>query len=405
MAVSLGTPSRRLVPVLSSVVDAIVAKLEIDEERLAANKVKDAKTFRAWLGDGHWSLVEKELYRAVVRDGSAYVLTMWADGVPVFTVREMFNGVCGARVVCEDGVPAYAFNAWSADDGVAYADFYYPDRVEKYRKSDDKKHWIPRTDAPDEAWPIAWVAEDGTPLGIAIVEFSIGESDIASSLQIARDINEALLDLLATSRTQGWPQRFLKGGRTADVLTNAFGQAVVNGSGNPIRRTVQASPGSIMLLSETSELGQLNPAASDSTVLDKLLELLSLVTTVPTHYFIGQWPSGVALIQAESRLNHKVEQHQAKISAAVVTMLRLAMRLANHFAGATYDPTQPITIPWHSPEIETDDLRREREAFKVDRVSKLVESGLMSRELAVRELHPNFDEMQIQAELARLGSQ
>lgn len=402
MAAALGTPTRRLTPVLASVVSAIVDKLEIDEERMTANKVKDVKTFRAWLGDGAFSAVEKELYRAVVRDGSAYILTTWQGDSPVFTVRETYNYICGARVVYRDGAPAFAFNAWSVD-GAAFVDFYYPDRVEKYRKADDKKDWAPRRDSPDEAWPVPWVAEDGTPLGIAITEFSVGCSDIESSLQIARDINEALIDLLSVSRVQGWPQRYLAGGKNPDVLTNAFGQSVVNGTGNPIRRTVRAVPGSIMLLSEGSEFGQLDSVTPNTAVLDKLIEMLSLVSTVPTHYFNdGQWPSGVALIQAESRLNHKIEQHQARLSTAVVTMLRLAMRLSNFFAGSAYDPNQPITIPWHSPEIETEDLKREREQFRLESIAKFVESGLMSRELAVRELHPNWDEAQIQAELMRL---
>lgn len=210
--------------------------------------------------------------------------------------------------------------------------------------------------------------------------------------------------MLATSRTQGWPQKYLVGQRNAGVLLNDLGQPVVSGlTGQPIRRAVQAAPGSIMLLNEGSELGQLDAAKTDPTTLDKLLELLSFVSTVPSHYFNGEWPSGVALIQSESRLNHKVEAHQARLSSAIVAILRLAIRLSNHFGGTRLDPEQPIIVPWHAPEIETEDLKREREKAQQERLSALVSSGLMSREIAVRELHPDWDEAEIDAELARLG--
>lgn len=403
MAVALGTPTRRLTPFLATVVDAIAGKLEVNDDELKLAKAGDTKTIKRWLGDDRWSLVERELYSAVVRDGKAFILTTWGADGPTFTVREAYNGVCGAHVVNEHSFPAYAFNTWQVGDA-AYFDAYYPDRIEKYVKLGDKKEWTERRDTPDEEWPIAWVAEDGTPLGIAITEFSIDNSDIADALQLGRDLNEALLDLLATSRTQGWPQKYLVGQKNAGALLNDLGQPVVSGlTGQPIRRAVQTAPGSIMLLNEGSELGQLEPAKADPGVLDKLLEFLSFVTTVPSHYFDGQWPSGIALVQAESRLNHKVEDHQGRLTSAVVAILRLAIRLSNHFAGTTYDPNQPITIPWHAPQIETEDLKREREQFQQEGLTNLVNAGLMSKEIAVRTLHPDWTEQQILDELVRLN--
>lgn len=404
MAAALGTPTRRLTPFLATVVDVVANKLEIDDEQLKAGKVKVGKEIQRWLGDNEWALIERELYQCVVRDGKAFVLTTWQDDQPKFTVREAFNDVSGAHVVEDDGKPTYAFNAWSAD-GAAYFDAYFPERIEKYVKPSDKDTWQPRIDEPGEAWPLPWTDDAGQPLGIAITEFAIDNSDIADAIQIARDMNETLLDMLASSRTQGWPQRWLKGQRNPGILTNDLGQPIISSlTGQPIRRAVQAAPGSILLLNDGSELGQLDPSKADTTTLDKLLELLSFVTTVPSHYFNGEWPSGVALIQAESRLNHKVEGHQGRLTSAIVTMLRLAMRLSNHFAGTSFDPEQPIIIPWHSPEIETEDLKQARQQFQSEYVAKLVGAGLMSRDVALRELHPDWDDAQIQTELARLGA-
>lgn len=403
MASALGTPTRRLTPFLSTVIDVIANKLEIDNELLKAGRVKVGKEIQRWLGDNEWALIERELYQCVVRDGKAFILTTWTDDKPTFTTRDAYNGVSGAHVAELDGEPVYAFNAWSVE-GAHYFDVYFPERIEKYIKSSDRDEWQPRTDTPDESWPISWTDDTGQPLGIAITAFVIDSSDIADAIQIARDMNETLLDMLASSRTQGWPQRWLKGQRNAGVLTNDLGQPVISGvTGHPIRRAVHAAPGSIMLLSDGSELDQLDPSKADPTVLDKLLELLSFVTTVPSHYFNGEWPSGVALIQAESRLNHKVEGHQGRLTSAIVTVLRLAMRLSNYFGNTDFDPEQPIIIPWHSPEIETEDLKQARQQFQTEYVTKLVGAGLMSKEIALHDLHPDWEEAQILEELARLN--
>lgn len=392
---ALGTPTRRITPFLGVVVDVIANKLEIDNDSIVGSKVADTRAFQRWLGDD-WSITERELYAAVVRDGTAYVLV---TPELQYIVRESYNGVNGAKH-CGD----FAFNTWQEGND-NYLDLYYPDKIEKYSKSreNDKAEWKPRTDAPDEPWPLPWVNETGEPLGIAIIEFNIGSSDIADAIQIAKDMNEALLDMLATSRSQGWPQRFLKGEKNADVITSALGQPVVNNAGNPIKRTVRTAPGSIMILGATAELQQLPATAVDTALLDKLLELLSFVTTVPSHYFTGQWPSGISLITAESRLNSKIENHQGRLSTAIVAMLRLSMRLSNYFDGTAFNVDQPLNIPWHSPEIETEDLRQTRQAFQQDSLVKLVEGGLLSKEAAVRELHRDWDEQQILEELGRLG--
>lgn len=404
MAAALGTPYRRLVPVLATVVDVISAKLEIDDDELKLAKVADTKAIKKWLSDAKWSQIERELYAKVVRDGKAYILVTWQNDAPKFTIREAYNGLCGAHVVCEGGQPYFGWNTWSAD-GASYFDVFYSSQIEKYIKpAGDGQQWQQRQDIPDEEWPLPWVDENGQPLGIALIEFCIGGSDVEDAVQIGRDLNETLLDMLATSRTQGWPQRWIKGMRNPGVLTNDLGQPVISSvTRQPIRQVVSYAPGSILQLGENADMGQLSGATPDPTLFDKLLELLSLVTTVSSHYLTGQWPSGIALIQAESRLNHKVEGHQGRLSTAVDAVLRLAMRLSNHFGGTSFNAEQPIVIPWCAPQVETEDLRQERAKFQMDTIATLVTNGLMSKEVAIRELHPEWSEEEIQAELVRLG--
>jgi hypothetical protein len=404
MATALGSAYRRLTPFLGVVADVIASKLEIDDEAIELRKKGDSNTVRGWLGDDSFGVAERELWFAAVRDGVAYLLAMWDDdaNAPRYTPIEQYLAGCGAFLT-DEGV---GVRIWQTDAG-ACLDVYYDDHIECYiRGREEKDAWVARYDDPEADWPLDWTDQDGQPLGCALTRFAIDESDLAGALQVGRDMNEALLDMLAASRTQGWPQRYISGpGKATDLLTNPLGQPFVTSGGRPMKRIVNLVPGSIMQLGENATLAQLPATTADATLLDKLLVILGFLTTVPTHYFSGSWPSGIALIQSESRLNHLVEEHQGRLSAPAVAVVRLTMRLANTFGdGVTIDPEQAITIPWYAPQIETEDLRRERESHQQDSVTQLVEAKLMSRQVALETLHPDWSKDQIQAELDRLDA-
>jgi hypothetical protein len=155
----------------------------------------------------------------------------------------------------------------------------------------------------------------------------------------------------------------------------------------------------MQLQGEKATLGQLAAAGTDRTMVDVHLELLSLLTTVPTHYFSGQWPSGVALLQAESRLNARIEDHQGVITEGIVAAVRMMLRLARTFGGVTLDTEQAIAVEWFSPEVETEDLKTARE----DATMKLFQAGLLSLRQALIRLHPDWTDEQLDAEEAALA--
>ena len=409
MAAALGSADGlwRRTPYLAPVVEAIAAKLEVDDAKLRASKVRETKQIGAWLSDNHWTVLERDIFRAVVRDGETFVLVKWTENGPEYVQRDAYDGACGADLIEQNGVETMAFNAWKGDDGSFYLDLFLPDRIEKYSKKDSNGKWEPRKDAPDELWPIPWVDDDGQPLGIPIIEFCIGKSDLEDALQLARNLSEGELDMLAVSRTQGFPLRYLKGQRNPEILLNQEGQPIISPhTGRPFKRTIQFSPGQMMPISAESEFGQLDGAKTDTAVIDKILELISFVTTVPTFVLRGgDYPSGVALIEAERRLNHKVEGHQGKLTTAIVKMLQLTMRLSNYFARTVFDAVQTIDIPWCSPQVLTEDLRMEQEQHTTDNVTKLVEAHLMSKDTALRTLHPDWTDEAIQLELDRLHTE
>lgn len=421
MAAAIGSTfqRRRLTPFAGVVVDVVSSKLEIDRDKLKLAGATETKAVQKWIGDDSWAGVERDLWRTAVRDGQAYLLVNWQavdETVPDFQeprpslkVLQAYDGNAGAGCA-EDpmtGMTAFTWNYWATKSD-EYFDVYFPDRIEKYIRPKDAKgqkdnYWGPREDATGEGWPTPWKAEDGSPLGIALVHFCLDGSDIAGALQIAKDLNDSVLDMLAMSRTQGWPQRYLKGARNSDVMTNGLGQPVIaSHTGRPIKKELVLGPGSILSLSDNSELGQLAASSPDPKLVDKLLELLSFVTTVPTHYFSGQWPSGAAIAQSESRLNHKVEEHQSRLSQPMGAVVGLMLRLSNHFNGTSLKTKFKITIPWMTPQVETDDVRFAREQAQRDHAKELYEAGLMTLSTALKTIHPDWTDDQIAEEKAEL---
>jgi hypothetical protein len=407
MALTLGSKQRKTIPVLRIVVEAIANKLFI--ERVIPSS---AIPIDQWLKQNRFDRLERKLYSAAVRDGEAYLLMSWNNstegntGYPQLTVRESFDGTCGAYVFTSSftGEPEYAVNVWTIEHDT-YLDVFYPGKIEKYVKQDNE--WDRRVDSDDEEWPIRWTDSTGAPLGIPLIRFGTGESDIACALQVAKDLNEALIDLVAVSRTQGWPLRYLKNVKNPEYYLSNTNQPLLGPNGKPIQRGgFEAQPGALIpLQGENAEIGQLDSAHIDTALVDKYLELISWITTVPKHFFTGEWPSAVALIQAESRLNARVEDWQGELTSSFEELFKLMLRLSNTYGGTRYDPSTEWTIDWASPQVLTEDLKLDILTKTAQAITLLDSAGALSREQKIKLLHPDWTEDQIQAEIAKINAE
>ena len=400
MAAIIGTPLRRAIPVLGVVVEAIANKLFTKE--LTGGQATPRKTLAGWLKtSGFPGRLERKLWEATVRDSYGYVLATWdaATGAPRLTHRNAFDGKEGAVVSCDPatGAPSFGVNVVQMGKDV-WADFYYPDHIEKWVKPSGKD-WTKRMDPQDPSWPLDWTDLDGQPLGVAIVEFGDGTTVVDGALQLAKDLNDGLVDLQAVSRSQGWPQRVLKGDHTSGYLTNVNGQPLRMPDGTPVRRQIKLHPGSVMVLQgQEAGLDQLPAAGLDPVLIDTYLRLLTWITTVPSHYFTGDWPSGVALLQAEGRLNALAESYQGLLTTQLVGLCRLLARMSGTFGGPKVDPQADLDVAWEPVQIETEDLKRGREAATAD----LYTAGLISLFEAVKRNNPDWPDQKVQEEVDRI---
>lgn len=399
---ALGIKSRNILRIVKTAIQAIADKMFIDR---ITTDTGDVVVLDDWLSANRFETLQRDLYKLVVRDGVAYVQVKYED-VPSLALIESYDGRTGAASYYDPATKQELFviNVWYSD--TRNADIYYPDRIEKYTYDSDSGEWKVRKDYKNETSPIDWTDTNNEPLGIALVRFDISESDIVEAVQIQNDINEAILDMLAASRTMGWPQRVLKNASQETYLLNQYEQPIYNSFDRsyPIPRKIELTPGSILMLQgNDSDLQQLPQAEPSTTVLETLRSLLSQVTTVPNHYFTGDWPSGFAMVNSEMRLNHKVESHQGHLTPSFESMFALMVNVSNTFAATRFETD--ATVVWASPEVYSADLQMEMQQNKADYVMKLRNAGVMSIESAVRELHQDWDETQIQAEVARIKAE
>lgn len=404
-AEALGSKNRNVLRFVKTAINAIADKLFINS--IATDDVTTNDVMQQWLTKNRIETMQRELYRLIVRDGIAYVLVKFDDGVPTLSIVESYDGKTGAASIYDSQTKQEiaVVNNWYAGT-TRNVDVYYANRIEKYTYDTDKGEWGKRKDTTDEKWPIDWTTNNNEPLGIALIRFDISESDIVEGVQLQSDMNEAVLDLLATSRTMGWPQRVLKNASQETYLLNQYNQPLLDyGTSYPIPRKIELTPGSILMLQGAdSDLDQLEAVTPNTTVLDTLRSLFSTVTTVPQHILNGNdFPSGVALLNAEMRLNHKVESHQGYLTPSFESMLVMMVNVNNVFGDIAYNNRVVWIIEWASPEVYTEDLKLEMQAARVDNVVKLKMAGVISVEEAVRTLHPDWQEADVQLEVARIN--
>jgi hypothetical protein len=191
-------------------------------------------------------------------------------------------------------------------------------------------------------------------------------------------------------------------------VTNELGQPLINPSTQkPIRRSLAPLPGSFLKFQDGTTVGQLTGASANETTWQALWGLLSYITTVPVFKFSdgGALPSGVALIQAEAALNHRVESYQGFLSGPMEQVLRLSIKLGNVYARLGLPEDTTLVVPFASPVVYTQDLILEMEHHSFDMAVNRYQAGLASLETTLAALHPKWSPEEIQQEITRIKNE
>lgn len=374
MAAILSQQYRTSVPLATALLDALSNKLFV------RSVLTDSDPLPLPAG---WSVAERQAYRFALRDGYA-VLAGWLDnGSVTVAAIPAFDGTAGA-IVNDDVIAVVP----GGDSEIV--DLYYTDRQERYRSTG--AGWRLETTTK---YPVV----GGQPLGPLLIAIGTGQSELLPVESLLEALEAAVLDLQAVSRSQGWPQRYLITDAVGQFLRSPFGQPLLGPDGLPIRRELIFEPGSILKIDagEKTEFGQLAPAAADTATIRQLLELISLVSGVPLHYFTGDWPSGIALLTVEQRINAKAEYYQAMFTAPLV---KLFQRIADLQSYYLREPARTVRdLDWYPPQIETEEVKQLRAKAVVEQY----QAGLLDRRTALRLIYPDWPEERLD-EIMRQGA-
>jgi hypothetical protein len=222
-----------------------------------------------------------------------------------------------------------------------------------------------------------------------------GWSEVHDLMPLVDAINKLLVDMMVSAEYTARPRRWATG---IDLVEKARvdknGDPVLDGDGEPIVDVVNPIPeGPRTMVSEAPEakFGQLNGAALDGyqNAVNVFLGQIMAVGALPAHYvgiFSDNPASADALRASEAALTARAESRQKMFGRAWEQVGRLMVAVKDGADPATVD----VRTQWCDPGTAS-------ASQEADAITKLVQTGVLSRVGALRRL--GYTEDQIKQEL------
>ncbi len=308
--------------------------------------------------------LQARVHYAAVRDGNTAVSLRWDNERQSVRIRPepWWDGATGVWVAYDgDGEPEYAVRDWQLKELVEvngqlrYSDvqrrvIWWPDRIERYRKSGQGWQPAPQPGEP-ETGIVPWLRPNtDQPLHIPIVHFAAnadddhpyGVSDLAGGvLSLQDELNDIQRSVTGAARHAGFPMYFGSGIASPRPTPD---------TPNP-PPTITVEPGLWVTVANPDARAVVLPAGEIGPLLDAYrlkLQAICRMTSTPIHEITGEWPSGEALLRAEIGLVQRGERLQDLFTGAWTTVPHRATELANAFGQAGLDETALIGCQWAS---------------------------------------------------------
>ena len=367
-------------------------------ERLRITGFTGADVWQDWLAND-LDQMSHIAHREALTFGDAYAI-VWArpDGSPLVTVESPRQ-----VTVLKDPATreiASAVKRWYTRTDT-HAMLYLPDRLEHW--------WANVTAAGNTAYQLIETLDN--PLGmVPVVNFcntdrilvptyhalvhimGWGRSEIEDLIPLVDGLNATLAGLAVAQEYTARPRRWATGIELVEKpRLDASGSPVLDGDGQPIMDTVNPIPeGDRAMISEASEakFGQLDGANLQGyeNAVNIWLGQIMAVSALPAH-FVGistDNPSSAdALRASEASLAARAEARQAIFGRSWEQVARLMVAIRD---GVAVDSVG-VNVQWGDPGSRS-------VAAEADAVTKLFQSGLLSRSGALRKLGYSEDEIQ-----------
>lgn len=347
--------------------------------------------------------VQYDVHYPTLRDGNHALGLSWRDGASpmradegddlslpelpfgrvVVSQEPWWDGKQGVFVgYDEDGrTPVYAVKDWYAwmDLGGSMVKrqrrvIWYPDHIERYIR--DGQGWVSfrLPGDPEEGQPINWEKRNGEPLGIPIIHFANGRfgkapygmSDLAGGLIGLQDeVNDLHRDITAAARLTAYQMYWM------------------TGHDNSGKDKVTIGPGVLLWSSSKEARFGVLQAGSLKELIDGLLSKIQTIarnSATPQHLITGgDWPSGEALLRAESPLVDRSRRVIRSITPSWTTLGHRSTELINTFGRGTLDESKLIKAKFAPAERRDELTIQQIEGAKIDALLSLLELGFSKR--------------------------
>ena len=316
-------------------------------------------------------LTEQELYPAAMRDGRAFLMVDFDPDTQqprwnMYEVDDDRSGIIIHRDPEDKRRVLFATRYWWTFDpltpgttGIERKTVYLPGEVRKYRRTGNGAQWQPVQDVNDAAWPLPWLYQDGTPMGVPVIEFANpGGAEAENFIGMQNALNKSWLDLMAAADASGFPILAVEYSDPNAMLGPSSSDDNLSGSDE-----LKIAPGRLMELAGGTlhriESANLTPMLD---VIWALTAAIAGVSRTPQYYLRpvggGDVPSGEALKQLESGLVARAVKRQRVWGQAWEEVLRMTMRIAETFGpGLGIDPDASITVEWEDPSTRNELLQ------------------------------------------------
>lgn len=316
------------------------------------------------LARNRFDALQMDVHQAAIRDGSTYLLVEPSDTgystmahepawdtetglIPVYD-RAQRNLVCAVKVWLE-----------GADKRV---NFYYPDRIEKYRTgSDTTVHNL------IEIETIPWVTRSGEPLGVPVVPVvnrsrtknPYGISELGKVIPLQDVLNRALYSMVTAGELTAFQIRYLIGAKLSSRKIHPGMFLEIGGDGVEAGWKV--------------EVGTL-PQGDIGKMIDLAAFAIDQICTVSRTPLLtgalGGQRSGEALKMLETGLLGKIRGFHVKAGNAWEDVLSMAARLQAEFGNVRPPVEARWSCKWLPAELRNDVEVIENAGKVADRVSE-----------------------------------
>lgn len=290
-------------------------------------------------------------------DGNAAMSVSWDERRgPLVHHENWWNGTEGMFVAKDTaGDVIWAVGEWIDRQERERRTLYLPDRIMRFVK--DGRGW--RRMGPE----VPWVKKDGSPLGVPVAHFPGGiaptgpyaPSTVKGVLGRQDELNASLFDRSAASALTG-AQIYTATGVTDDE------KPVVG----PGRRWTAKNPDAKFGVLPPGPLGEL------LTHSDDLRASIASAFPVPSYRIgRGQWPSGMALAQADSPMIAKVKLLEDLFDPGATLLSHRATEMANTFGGESLNERALITTSWMPADQVDPATQMELDRLKIEMYAEL----------------------------------